>query len=77
MRKKICFAIDALDLPIDPQLPTASKWIIRLIQTGANRFTVDYGAQTTKNLTYAAAAQELGESLMHALACGGKLDNTY
>jgi len=37
-------------------------------------FTVVYGEQRTSGLTYAAAAKEYGECLMHSLQCAGQLE---
>ena len=74
--KKVCFAIDALNLPIIEVAPDAKRWIIRLTQTGIDRFTVEYGAERHDNLNYRAAAAKLGAMVMHALACEGKLDNS-
>jgi len=48
---------------------------VQLHQTGKNKFTVIYGKQVESGLSYSNAATELGRSIMHALACGGKLDN--
>lgn len=48
---------------------------ISLVQTGFDRFTVQYGQQRMDNLDYCRAAAKLGESIMHAIACEGKLDN--
>ena len=39
-------------------------------------FAVVYGLQLTAPLTYAQAAQELGECLMHALSCQGVISET-
>lgn len=47
---------------------------IKLEQTGKDRFVVTYGSQVTSGLGYLAAASELGTSIMHALACEGKMD---
>ena len=47
---------------------------IQLRKRNANNFTVVYGKQTKHGLTYADAAHELGECIMHALALEGKLD---
>ena len=47
---------------------------VRLYRTGKGRFTVEYGKQVTERLSYGAAAAELGQCLMHALACAGRLD---
>lgn len=43
---------------------------------GPRAFRVTYGAQVRDRLTYVEAAHELGECLMHCLACESKLDNT-
>lgn len=48
---------------------------VTLFQTGRDRFTVVYGKQVKKGLTYADAASELGACLMHQAACDGVLDN--
>jgi hypothetical protein len=50
-------------------------FVIALAQAGPDDFTVRYGKQTDAGLTYADAAAKLGQALMHALACEGKLDN--
>lgn len=52
---------------------TIADYTISLQQSGNNKFTVIYGLQVNKNLSYAKAAKELGEAIMHALACEGKL----
>jgi hypothetical protein len=44
-------------------------------KTNPKRFKVTYGLQVKAGLTYAQAAKELGECLMHALANEGKIDN--
>lgn len=48
---------------------------IKLTQQGKDKFTVQYGKQVCKGLTYGRAASELGGAIMHALACNDKLDN--
>ncbi len=48
---------------------------IKLVQTGVDKFTVQYGKQVRKGLDYSQAAAEYGACVMHALACDGKLDN--
>lgn len=48
---------------------------IQLWQEGKDNFKVIYGKQVKANLTYARAAAEYGECIMHALACDGVLDN--
>ena len=37
-------------------------------------FEVRYGRQIRGGLSYAKAAQELGEAIMHGLQCEGRLD---
>jgi hypothetical protein len=51
------------------------KFKIKLEQNGFDNFTVVYFKQITRDLNYAQAAHELGECIMHALACEGRLDN--
>jgi hypothetical protein len=48
---------------------------IKLYQTGFDRFAVVYGLQSQSDLSYAAAATELGRAIMHNAACNGRLDN--
>lgn len=60
--KKLCCALGKL-IPV------------KLYQTGIDCFTVTYGKQVKSGLTYNDAACELGDCIMHALACNGKLDN--
>jgi hypothetical protein len=48
---------------------------VRLLQTGIDRFTVEYGKQIKRGLNYGDAAKELGLCLMHLCACEGRLDN--
>ena len=38
-------------------------------------FTVHYGANRYKNLSYAEAAHRFGECVFHALSCEGKINN--
>lgn len=47
---------------------------ITLRQSGVDSFRVTYFKQVKNGLTYAAAAKELGQCIMHALACDGMLD---
>ena len=47
---------------------------ISLIKKSKNKFSVIYGQQEDHNLTYPEAACKLGEAIMHALQCKGKLD---
>lgn len=62
MKKRTCFEI------------TLAGYPIRLEQMNSG-FMVTYGAQVAPFLEYGEAAKELGCSIMHALACEGKLDN--
>jgi hypothetical protein len=48
---------------------------IKLEQTSKNRFRVTYGEQVISGLSYSQACTELGASIMHALACDGKIKN--
>lgn len=57
------------DYPIEGQY-NVSLWQNR------SGFAVVYGMQLTASLTYAYAAQELGESLMHALSCQGAMSES-
>lgn len=47
---------------------------ITLHQNGRDSFRVAYGAQVSRGLSYENAARELGESIMHALACESKIN---
>ena len=49
---------------------------IELRQNGVGRysFNVRYGMQHRKNLTYTQAAEDLGQCIMHALCCEGKIE---
>ena len=47
---------------------------IKLHQVTPRSFCVIYGEQVSTGLTYSQAAQELGECIMHALACEGKFE---
>lgn len=48
---------------------------IVLSQQGVDSFTVQYGKQFDRNLSYGEAAKKFGECLMHSLSCEGKIDN--
>jgi len=48
---------------------------IKLYQYGPDNFTVCYGLQSKGGLTYVEATKQLGECILHALACAGRLDN--
>lgn len=54
---------------------TIAGYDITLIQRGEDVFSVIYGKQRENGLSYAEAAKELGQCIMHALACEGKLEN--
>ena len=62
---KTCIEITDLAFPIK----------LEQSETGPQLFKVTYGKQVNHGLIYEEAAQELGELIMHALACDGKLDN--
>lgn len=47
---------------------------ITMRQNARGQFTVVYGKQKFAGMGYQKAAQELGECIMHAVACEGKLD---
>lgn len=47
---------------------------IRLYQLGPD-FAVQYGQQLDHGLDYAEAAAKLGQAMMHALACEGRIDD--
>ena len=49
---------------------------ITLSQDGPIDFEVRYGKQVRRGLSYVEAAHELGECILHALSCGGTVDNT-
>lgn len=40
-------------------------------------FAISYGAQYKTGMTYAEAAAELGECLMHAATCAGLMDSEH
>lgn len=48
---------------------------IELRQWGKDAFTVQYGKAVTGKISYQQACLDLGASIIHALACEGKLDN--
>jgi hypothetical protein len=54
---------------------TAGDYPVRLFQTGFDRFTVEYGKQVKRTMSYAEAGAEFGLCIMHSAACAGKLDN--
>jgi len=62
-RKPVAFELNDLAFPIS------------LTQTRDDLFTVRYGVQVKTGLNYATAARELGECILHALACDSKINN--
>ena len=54
---------------------TDGDYPVRLVQTGFDRFTVEYGKQVKRTMSYAEAGAEFGLCCMHSAACAGKLDN--
>ena len=52
------------------------RYPIRVTQHREKTFRVTYGQQVRDHLTYAEAAWALGECILHALACEGKIDNS-
>lgn len=59
---KLCFEV------------TIGGFDIKLYQTGKT-FDVVYGRQISTSLSYERATDELGQCILHALACEGRLDN--
>ena len=58
----------------NPYNPKAEALITLAI--GSNeKFVVTYGEEVSEELNYIAAAYELGECLMHRLACEGLLED--
>lgn len=54
---------------------TAGDYPVQLFQTGFDQFTVQYGKQVKRTMTYAEAGAEFGLCVMHSAACAGALDN--
>ena len=52
-----------------------AAFLLKVEQTGKDRFTVTYGLQIKRSLTYREAACEFGFCLFHLMACEGRLDN--
>jgi len=48
---------------------------VRLIQQSKNRFAVTYCLHVKTGMNYTQAATEYGACIMHALACGGLIEN--
>lgn len=53
---------------------TDIEYPIILYKTGEDKYTVQYGAQIDKDLSYTEAAENIGFAIFHALQCEGKLD---
>lgn len=45
------------------------QYPVTIERTAHDRFTVTYGAEQKRGLSYDEATRELGECLMHALTC--------
>ena len=71
MAKIICFAHVGRNV----FLKAKAESMIELQQTGIDKFTVVYGLQVKSGLSYARAAHELGECIMHFQSCEGTIDN--
>lgn len=50
---------------------------IALYQLSRNRFMVIYGQEIRRGLTYSEAAAAYGQSIMHALACDGRVTTIW
>jgi len=61
---KLCIELTAK--PIDTP--------VKLEQKANGKFKVTYGNHVRYDLSYGSAARELGECIMHSLACSGTLD---
>ncbi len=48
---------------------------IVLLQNESDNFTVQHGAEVKSNLDYYQAAKSIGFCIMHALSCGGKIED--
>ena len=48
---------------------------VQLLQVGKDNFTVVYGLQVKRQLSYKEAALEYGACIMHSATCAGKLSN--
>lgn len=60
----------------DPVFKLDLAFPITLTQQSPNQFTVQYGRQVRDELTYEQAAVELGYSILHALACDARINNS-
>lgn len=63
MKSTVCFTVENGAYPIV------------LSQQGRDRFTVQYGKQIDKQLTYEQACTALGQAIMHKLSCDEVVDN--
>ncbi len=63
MKSTVCFTVENGAYPIV------------LSQQGRDKFTVQYGKQIDKQLTYGQACTALGQAIMHKLSCDGDVDN--
>lgn len=59
--RHIVTIVEGLDIPVS------------LHQQTNDTYNVTYGAHVRNNLTYEGAAHELGECILHSLACAGKV----
>lgn len=53
---------------------TIAGYPIHLYWIGADKYTVRYGLQLDTELRYEHAAAKLGQAIMHALTCEGKME---
>ena len=60
----------------EPRHSLCGQWgSVTLQQRGKDNFAVRYGKQVDADLSYSQACAELGQAIMHELACDGRLDN--
>ena len=52
------------------------SWPITVKQNSNKKFSVMYGLDTEKDLSYSEACEKLGAALLHSLACDGQIDNS-
>lgn len=55
------------------EFQTEGQFTVSLWQSKADGFAVTYGLQVALNLPFVDACTELGECLLHALTCAGKV----
>lgn len=65
-RERVAYEIHDLPFPITLKQSNGA---------GTHVFSVTYGKQERQRLTYAEAAKELGECIMHAATCAGLVDS--